>query len=397
MFADDRPQSRVRALLARFGCWCVRAISRAACRLYGFEMQRIPPQLENCIVMFNHPCVNDSVFSLGALPGAFTPVVGEAMLSKRRASVLLKALDPIELPQAASPLPAMRAMIRRARAGETITMCPEGFMTFDGVMRPLSPSNGELVKRCGCGLVTYRIDGGYLRNPIWARHRRRGALRGTVVGCYSSEQLTAMDGPQLARIIEQDLFYDDYALQSRQMLPYPGRAKAEGLENIIAICPECGAHGTVRTKGDSFWCAADGCTFEGEVDDYGFFAGERMPFKTMPQLERWMVPAFDEACVLRGESLLFAERPITLLSVMPSHSLRRLEEGELRVWSRRMSLGSHSFEFCDMYGAMLLYGGSQLLFRCKQGYFALDGDCFAAWKLKRVIDKAMGAALAERI
>lgn len=62
-----------------------------------------------------------------------------------------------------------------------------------------------------------------------------------------------------------------------------------------------------------------------------------------------------------------------------------------------MSLGSHSFEFCDMYGAMLLYRGSQLLFRCKQGYFALDGDCFAAWKLKRVIDKAMGAALAERI
>lgn len=397
MPAEPRLIRGARKLLAHVGCWCVRTFSRAACRLYGFQMQRIPPQRENCIVLFNHPCVNDSVFALGALPGAFAPVVGEAMLSKRRASALIKVLDPITLPQAASPLPAMRAMIRRTRAGETITMCPEGFMSFDGVMRPLSPSNGELVKRCGCGLVTYRVDGGYLRNPIWARHRRKGMLQGTVAGCYSAAQLEAMESDAVTQLIERDLFYDDYALQSHQMRPYTGQGKAEGLENILAICPACGAHDSLQTQGDRFWCSADGCTFEGEVDDYGFFAGEMMPFRTMPQLERWMLPAFDEDCAKRGDGLLFAAPQIQLRSVTAAHRLLPLEEGELKVWGSRMSLGTHSFEFCEMYGAMLLYGGSQLLFRCKQGYYMLSGRRFAAWKLKRVIDKAMGAALTERI
>jgi hypothetical protein len=55
------------------------------------------------------------------------------------------------------------------------------------------------------------------------------------------------------------------------MIKHPGKELAEGLENVIYICPECDAINSIETSGNDFKCSQ--CNTEGHVDEYGFLHG----------------------------------------------------------------------------------------------------------------------------
>ena len=90
-----------------------------------------------------------------------------------------------------------------------------GVRTWDGVTAPITAATAKLAKTAGCGLVTYKITGGYFASPMWGGAKvRRGPVHGGVVHIYTAEQLKTMTAQQLRDAINRDLYEDAYARQS---------------------------------------------------------------------------------------------------------------------------------------------------------------------------------------
>ena len=65
-----------------------------------------------------------------------------------------------------------------------------------------------MIKSARCGLVTYRISGGYFASPMWSSSSkvRRGPVHGEVVNVYTAEQLSAMTAAEVQEIVDL-IFY----------------------------------------------------------------------------------------------------------------------------------------------------------------------------------------------
>jgi DNA-directed RNA polymerase specialized sigma subunit len=83
-------------------------------------------------------------------------------------------------------------------------MFAEGTRTWDGVTCPILPSTAKMVKSAGCGLVTYKLIGGYFTSPRWGGASiRRGMLHGAPVKVYTPETLQTMSNEELVRLYYQ--------------------------------------------------------------------------------------------------------------------------------------------------------------------------------------------------
>ena len=100
------------------------------------------------------------------------------------------------------------------------------------------PATGRLVKTAGCGLVTYRLEGGYFASPRWGGASiRRGYLHGSPVKVYTPEMLQGMTNEELHTAITQDLFEDAYARQLANPKPYRSKKRAMFMERMLFIWP----------------------------------------------------------------------------------------------------------------------------------------------------------------
>ena len=147
---------------------------------------------------------------------------------------------PIPRRKAASGSDTAKACLRHLRAGHSICLFAEGEQSWDGKTGPIFPATGKLAKASGASLVTFRLEGGYLSLPRWAKGVRRGKVHGGPVHIYSPGELKTMTPAQINAAIARDIAEDAWARQREAPVAYRGRDLAEGLERALFLCPGCG-------------------------------------------------------------------------------------------------------------------------------------------------------------
>ena len=179
----------------------------------------------------------------------------------------------------------VKEILRRVKAGGSVCVFAEGDRTWDGVTQHILPSTGKFVKTARCGLVTYRIQGGYFTSPRWSSTSgaRKGYLHGEVVNVYSAEDVAAMSVDEVNAIIARDLHEDAYARQQEAPKAYKGKALAEGMENLLFLCPRCGAVDSMHSADDTVSCSRCGHSFR--YDEHGALSGTN--FGTVRELAVW--------------------------------------------------------------------------------------------------------------
>jgi 1-acyl-sn-glycerol-3-phosphate acyltransferase len=87
---------------------------------------------------------------------------------------------------------------------------------------------------------------------------------------YTAEQVKNLSLEQLKQGIEERLSYHEFRwLEQRPKVRYRSRRMAEGLENILSICPVCGKKHTITTQKNKVFC--EKCGYLTSVNDrYGF-------------------------------------------------------------------------------------------------------------------------------
>ena len=250
---------------------------------YTYETARDLPK--NYIVISNHVTDYDMLGVAASFPNHMYFVASEHVARMKLLYPILKwAFAPIIRPKGASAAATTMDMVRKARKGDNVCLFAEGVRSWDGVTWPVVPATGRLVKTAGCGLVTYRLEGGYFASPMWSgASMRRGYFHGAPVNVYTPEQLKEMTATEVQEAIERDLYVDAYAMQRANPRRYKGKNPAEGLENLLFICPECGVYDCFTTKNDTITCKECKLTFR--YNEYGFL--EHAPYETVREFSDW--------------------------------------------------------------------------------------------------------------
>lgn len=171
-----------------------------------------------------------------------------------------------------SDVRTVRGLIGAVKRGYPILIFPEGDTTFYGETNYIEEATFKLIKKLDVDVVTCHVKGGYLSRPRWARVKRRNrkAFLDYKIA-ITKEDLKKMKAKEVSKIMQKELYNNDYEFQREHMIKHPSKALAEGIEDVLYICPHCLAINSFTSEKHRFMCHA--CETEGYVDEYGFLHG----------------------------------------------------------------------------------------------------------------------------
>ena len=332
---------------------------------FGYKYKKVVNPPENYIVLSNHVTDYDPILVGLSFPRQMYYVASEHIT---RWGWIYKVLnfvfEPIIRYKATVAASTVMDILRRVRKGNNVCIFAEGVRTWDGVTAPVVPATAQLVKSARCGLVTYRIEGGYFASPNWASsgNTRKGKVYGAPVSIYTKEELAKMSVEEIDEIIKRDLHEDAYERQQKEMDPYRGNKLAEGMESLIFLCPKCRAHNTLTSKKDTVTCSA--CSHSFTYDKYGMLHG--IDCKTVYELNQWQ----------RGELAKDVENdvqytaPNASLFTIDGHELKNVCEGDAHITNEAITIGDTIIPL-PIISDMGMHGRRTLIFSTNDNYYEL--------------------------
>ncbi|MBR2880058.1 MAG: 1-acyl-sn-glycerol-3-phosphate acyltransferase, partial [Oscillospiraceae bacterium] len=330
---------------------------------YRFSIAKNLP--ENYIVLSNHTTDFDPLFVALSFPKQMYFVASEHIARWKNAFKFIRfGFDPIMRYKGSVAASTVMEVLRRVRDGNRVCIFAEGVRSWDGRTSPILPATGKMVKSARCGLVTYKITGGYFASPMWSEGNgtRRGAVRGSVVNVYTAEQLAAMSADEVNELIRRDLHEDAYARQLEAPKKFKGKNLAVRMENLLFICPECGAVDSFTSEGGHVSCTA--CSHSFGYDEYGMLSDSR--FKTVLELSDWQK---SEIVNLIAEGMEFSV-PNATLSTVSKHVETPVTSGEACISADAISCGDVSLPIAEIT-ELAMHGSHAVVFSVGKTYYEL--------------------------
>ena len=272
-------------------------------------------------------------------------------------------------------------ILKYVNDGNNLCLFPELYTNYSGITSPIEDTIGEIVKEANCTLVTYCFTGGYLTEPAWAKHKRKGWLNGHIVNVYSSYDLDRLLPNQVSQLIADDLKEDAYARQCNSPITYDGEGFAEGLENVFYLCPNCGAKDSYEASGNDYHCTK--CDARGSYTNQGIIHAN-FRFKTITDFLAWEETQIDR---IADSEINFEEEGITLSIINDKHEIQDICTENMRVDKNGIFLGEHTFLFEDIKKADVEDGGTSLVFSHGNEYYKMTKPGFRPLRYRKLIYK----------
>lgn len=218
--------------------------------------------------------------------------------------VLNELAHTIPKSKGASDIKTAKDLIKSVRKNYPILIFPEGDTTFSGETNYIEESTMKLVKKLKVDVIAVKVSGGYLSKPRWATEKRKNRKAKMVYKTIiKKEELKDLTVEEISKIVNEELYHNDYEYQREVMIKHPGKNKALGLENILYMCPECNSKLTLQTSGDHIECT--NCGTVGTVNDYGFIEGFK--YDNTVDWDRWQKENNDDLrkCVFESSGKMF--------------------------------------------------------------------------------------------
>lgn len=176
---------------------------------------------------------------------------------------------------------------------EILTMMPEARLSTTGRFEDIQGSTYSFIKRSGVAVYTIKIGGDYFADPKWGKGFRRGSLVEAELDLlYTSQQVKDLSLEELKQGIKERLSYDEFQwLQQHPKIRYRSRRLAEGLENILTVCPVCKQKHTIATAKNKVSC--EHCGYLTTLSDRYTFS-EDFGFANFAQWYDWQMTLLKE-------------------------------------------------------------------------------------------------------
>lgn len=135
-----------------------------------------------------------------------------------------------------------------------LALAPEGRLSAYGEMESYIPSTVKFLKKECCDVYIAKSYGTYFAKPKWANNVRKGKVELNIEKIFSKEDLESKDIYEIYNILYEKLYYNEYEWMEEKRIPFKGKKFAEGLEQILYICPVCKKEFTYSSKNNIIKC-----------------------------------------------------------------------------------------------------------------------------------------------
>lgn len=244
------------------------------------------------IVLCNHGAFIDFVYAETLLLKSRPHfVVARLYFYHKLLGWLLRKLGSFPKSMFALDTESTKNCLRVLKNGEILAMMPEARLSTVGQFEDIQESTFSFLKKARVPVYTVKLQGNFFSNPKWGKGLRRGAVVEAELDIlFTAEQAAELSVEEIKAAVEQRLYYDEFQwLTTKPTLRYRKKNLAEGLENVLTLCPVCGEKHTVFTKGTDVLCK--NCGKLTSLDDrYGFTKDFR--FESFAQWYHWQKDVF---------------------------------------------------------------------------------------------------------
>ncbi|HOG00427.1 MAG TPA: 1-acyl-sn-glycerol-3-phosphate acyltransferase [Clostridia bacterium] len=255
--------------------------------MYNFSPPRQIPALPAgpILLLGSHSSNLDFLFALPLLrKKRFNAVVTSYYFNNERLAKLLRFFHCIAKEQFRADVSAIRDIRACVKNGASVLIYPEGEVNGTGRCEKPDRSIVKLCRMLDVPVYAVRTHGSYFTRPKWGPVVRRGKVTAEAAEIADAQTLRALSDAELYGRICEALESNDYAWQETAMVPFPHRRCAEGLHNMLYLCPRCGREFTMDTLEDEIFCGT--CGNRGFMDKYGFLhpaGGDDVIPRTAPE------------------------------------------------------------------------------------------------------------------
>lgn len=214
------------------------------------------------LVLSNHVSPFDfGFFSTPFLGRKVNFVVAENMMySQPIFAKMIKGYRAITKKQFYADYTCIKNIKKYLDAGISVILCPEGKVSADGRTGPVAYSIAKLVKWLKYPVAGCLVKGAGITRPKWAHTSRTGRVECHVDMMFSKEEVETLSPEEIMKRIDCAMRHNEHVFQIENRLKFRGKDYAEGLENLLYVCPECGAEFALTAQGDVIKCGK--CGFE---------------------------------------------------------------------------------------------------------------------------------------
>ena len=331
---------------------------------FGYTYEKAKNLPETYIVLSNHTTDFDPIFVGLSFPKFMHFVASEHVARWKFLSTLINfSFAPIWRYKGSVAASTVIDVFKKVKDKKNVALFAEGARTWDGITGPILPSTGKMVKKAGCGLVTYKIVGGYFASPRWSQsNTRKGYVHGAPVNVYTKEQLQEMTVDEINEAINRDLYEDAYERQLQEPKKYTGKDLAKYMENLLFICPKCGKIDTIQTCDNRVTCSA--CDLSFTYNEYGMLEGNT--FKTVKELSDWQRA---EVAHIAKTDVVYTASNGRMITVK-KHEETLVAEGPITLSPSALICGEIEIPLSEI-SEMSIHGRRGLVFTAQKNYYEL--------------------------
>ena len=182
----------------------------------------------------------------------------------------LRKLGVIPKQQFQTTVGDMKKMKSVVEAGHPLAIYPAGLMSEDGLSTPVPKATYKFLKWMNVDVYMARTEGAYFVMPKWSKKLRPGRTDLNITLLFTREELASLNLEEIKARTDKVLLYDAYRDQEKHPYHYSACRDIRGLENVLYMCPGCGAEHTMLVKDKSIITCTH-CGYTQTMDSKGFF------------------------------------------------------------------------------------------------------------------------------
>lgn len=219
------------------------------------------------IVLSNHASFYDFLF-VGSVcfPHRVNFLASSFYFSNKAARPWLRLFGVISKHQFAADLAAIKKLKYVVCQKDGLAfIAPEGTVYANGKLGYISPAIVKIIKNFKVPVYVVKIQGAGLGKGKWQKHLQRNEIDVSLSKILTEDQTVTMDSDLIYETIINALDFNEFKFQKEHSIKVHGKKRAEGLENLLYLCPNCHKELTLKTEGNEIHCTD--CDLKATIND----------------------------------------------------------------------------------------------------------------------------------
>lgn len=175
-------------------------------------------------------------------------------------------------------------------SGEVLAMMPEARLSTAGKFEGIQDTTYKFIQKTNVAVYYIKINGSYLARPKWGTSiRKKSLVEAELNKLFDAGEAKELTLQEVQERVEGVIGYNEWDwLESHPEVKYKCKTIAEGLENVLVVCPKCGAKYSLKTDKNTITC--EHCDLSVTMDNRYMLSG--CEFKTIADWYEWQVEVF---------------------------------------------------------------------------------------------------------